>query len=170
MMAYKSRSGRWLERLPSCMPVFRGCAPTCLIRESKTGTDISTQTFSANTLALQGSNFVLRLYSLLRPVHIIFVIHHMLFATCITNGLAAEPLGFWASYLWHLQSHWPSFYIVISHRCSSYHQQTTLLHKISHCNWECKHLIVIDCISSKHEQHNNGGVLELIQSGCICLD
>ena len=94
-----------------------------------------------------------------------------LFATCITNGLAAKPLGFWASYLQYSRSQWPSFYIVISHRCSSYHKHnTTLLHKLSHCNWLCKHVISIDCVSSKREQHNNGGVLELIQSGCICLD
>ena len=96
-----------------------------------------------------------------------------LFASCITDGLAAKPLGFWANYLWYLRSRWSSFHIVISHRCrcSSYHKRnTTLLHKLSHCNWLCKHLILFDCISSKREQQNNGGVLELITSGCICWD
>ena len=92
-----------------------------------------------------------------------------LFATCITNSLAAKP--FWACYLWYLQSRWPSFYIVIGHRCSCYHKHNpTLFHKLFHFNWLCKHLIVIDCIISKREQHNNRGMLESIQSGCVCLD
>ena len=78
----------------------------------------------------------------------IFLLCIRLFATCITNRLSAKPLGFWASYLhsitwpirntkliW-LRSRWPSFYIVISHRCSSYHKHNTiLLHKLSHCIW-----------------------------------